>query len=409
MAFLGTIEFEGIYYGLIPEGFRVMPQPVCERYITSKLVENWQEDIVANDVDPDSMIGQQITTESEQMAIQFELAQADYNAFDPDLSEDDALDKNLRMVGVKRDPGSFTRVDVLCDGTPGTILLAGRLVSASTTGAKFKLLAETEILAGGTLAVFEATERGAVKVLSGQINVIDTPVLGWDSVSNPEDGIIGRPKELDSEARVRRRNHVSAGGSGRVDPIREAVLNVPGVLAATVYENDLDVVNERGQAKRSVEVVVDGGDNDDIAQALWDNKPGATPYVGNVSGSITDSQGFTRIMPFSRVQLVPIYVKYFLLTDSSFPANGEALIIENTIRRGDALPIGEDVIISPFMIANTADSTTGERIDGILGTEVFMGVDPPPPPLTGANITITDLEKADFDSSRIEFLILVQP
>lgn len=386
-----TIEFESVVYGLIPEGFRPMPQPVCERFIVARLIEIWEEDIVENDIDFDSQFGQWIASESEQMAEQFEIAESLYNAFDPDFSSDDALDKNGRIVGVKKDPGGFTKVEVLLEGTPGTIIDAGKIVSIPD-GAKFRSLQQAEIEIGGTLTVFEAFERGAVKVFAGQISIIETPVVGWTSATNPEDGIVGREKEINSAFRIRRREHVSAGGSGRVDPIRFAVLNVAGVSAATVYENDTDIINERGQAARSVEVVVEGGDNADIAQALWDNKPGATPYVGNISEDIIDSQGFTHTMKFSRVSLIEIYVIYEIETDETFPFDGEDTIKTNTVERGDALEIGEDVVVNPFLIGNLAD------IDGITNSIVKVGLTPGP--TLSDNIPMADTEKADFDTSR---------
>jgi len=90
---MGTIEFEGVEYGVVPEGFIIMPQPVCQRYITQKLIDVWEEDITANDIDFDSQFGQWIASESEQLAENFEIAESLYNAFDPDLAVDDALDK----------------------------------------------------------------------------------------------------------------------------------------------------------------------------------------------------------------------------------------------------------------------------------------------------------------------------
>ncbi len=386
-----TIEFEGVDYGLIPEGFRPMPQPVCVRFITAKLVEIWSVDITENDIDFDSQFGQWIAVESEQMAEQFEIAEGIYNAFDPDFSSGDALDKNLRIVGVKRDPGGFTTVEVLLEGDADTIIEAEKIVSVPG-GPKFRLPQQTTIEAGGTLAVFEAKERGAVKVFAGDISIIETPVLGWDSATNPEDGVVGREKETDSVVRVRRRRHVSAGGSGRIDPIREAVRNVPGVTDATVYENDTDVTNARGQPKRSVEVVALGGDNDAIAQALWDNKPGATPYVGTVSGDIVDSQGFPRNMKFSRVEQVAIWVTYEITVDGTFPPDGENTIKTNTVNRGDALEIGETVVVNPFLIGNLAD------VDGITNSVIKVGL--APNPTLSDNIPMSDIQKADFDTSR---------
>lgn len=386
----GTIDFNGALYGLTEEGFNPMPQPVCLEYILSYFNDIYGTLLTPDDVDPDGRFGQLLNAESEQLAINFELAQAAYKANDPDESFGASLYANCRIVGVQVNLGSFTKVDVLMDGTPGTIVPAGSRVSISG-GTKFALIEETEILAGGTIAAFQALERGPVKVLAGQINIIEDAVTGWTSVTNALDGVLGSSKELDSELRVRRRSKVRSGGSGRVDVIYDRVSNVQGVTEVQVFENDTDDVNERGQPKGSIEVVVEGGADADIAQVLWDNKPGATPYVGNIEYEITDSQGFPHIMRFSRIELIAIYVTYEIEVDATFPYDGETQIKENTVERGDALGTGVDVTITHLQ-GNLAD------IPGILSNVIYVGT--APDPTESDNIPIGDTQKSDFDTSR---------
>lgn len=390
MTEIGTIDFNGTIYGLTEEGFNPMPQSVCLQYILSYFTDIYGIDLLPDEVDPDGRFGQLLNAESEQLAINFELAQAAYKANDPDESFGAALYANCRIVGVQVNLGSFTKVDVLMDGTPGTIVPAGSRVSISG-GTKFALIEETEILAGGTTAAFRAIERGPVKVLAFQINIIEDAVTGWTSVTNPLDGILGSDKELDSELRARRRSKVRTGGSGRVDVIYDRVSNVQGVTEVQVFENDTDDVDERGQQKGSLEVVVEGGADADIAQVLWDNKPGATPYVGNIEYEITDSQGFPRIMRFSRIELVAIYVTYEIEVDATFPYDGETQIKENTVERGDALGTGVDVTITHLQ-GNLAD------IPGILSNVIYVGT--APNPTESDNIPIGDTQKSDFDTSR---------
>ena len=388
---VGTIDFEGVLYGLTDEGYNPMPQPVCERYIYDRLSVIYSDQIAPEDVDPDSRFGQLIQGEAEQLAVNFEAAQDVYKAGDPDESSGASLYANCRIVGVQVDLGSFTKVVVTLTGINGTIIPAGSLVSASGDP-RFELIEEIAIpVVGEILAEFQALERGPVKVLATQINVIETPINGWTGVNNPADGIQGRDQELDSELRARRRDRVRTGGSGRVDVIYDRVSNVQGVTETIVLENDTDVTDDRGQPKGSIEVIVSGGADADIAQVLWDNKPGATPYVGNVEYEITDSQGFPHIMRFSRIALVAIWVTYEIEVDETFPYNGEDMIKENTVVRGDALGTGVDVTI-PHLQGNLAD------IPGILSETIYVGLTEFP--TEEDNIPISDTQKSDFDTSR---------
>jgi len=387
---IGTILFEGVEYGLNDEGFTVMPQPVCERYTLSRLEVIYGDQIAVEDIDTDGRFGQLIQGESEQLAINFEIAQSVYKAGDPDESVGAALYANCRIVGVNVNLGTFTKVDVLLSGTIGTVVAAGKLVSISGDP-KFELLDETEIEAGGTLAPFQALKRGIVKALAGQINIIETPVTGWTGVTNPADAVIGSEKELDSALRVRRREQVTSGGSGRVDVIYRKVSNIQGITEVFVFENDTDDVDERGQPPGTLEVVVDDGLDSDVAQVLWDNKPGATRYVGNIEYEIIDSQGFPHTMRWSRITFVAIYVTYEIEVDETFPYDGEDQIKANTVERGDALGRGVDVTI-PFLQGNLAD------IPGILSEVIYVGL--APDPTESDNIPISDTQRSDFDTSR---------
>ena len=387
---VGTIDFNGTIYGLTEEGFNPMPQPVCLEYILSFFNEIYGTLLTPDDVDSDARFGQLLNAESEQLAINFELIQASYKANDPDESSGAALYANCRIVGVKVDLGSFTKVQVLLDGTPGTIVPAGSRVSVSGDP-KFSLVTEQEILAGGTTAEFQAQVRGPVKVLAGQINIIEDTIAGWTNAANAADGVIGRDKELDSALRVRRRNRVATGGCCRVDVIFDRVSNLPGVTDVQVFENDTDDVNERGQPKGSLEVVVDGGNDEDIADILWINKPGATPYVGNIEVEIVDSQGLPHTMRFSRIIFVAVYVTYEITVDESFPYDGEEQIKSSTVERGDDLGRGIDVTITHLQ-GNLAD------IPGILTNVIYVGLSPNP--TESDNIIISDVERSDFDTSR---------
>lgn len=90
-----------------------------------------------------------------------------------------------------------------------------------------------------------ATQNGPIPAPAGTLTVIDTPVSGWDSVTNPLDVIPGTNIETDTEAMERRSLLLAAQGNGPLQSIVQKVLLLPNVLQAVGFEN-------RGNAAQQV-------------------------------------------------------------------------------------------------------------------------------------------------------------
>lgn len=94
----------------------------------------------------------------------------------------------------------------------------------------------------------------------------------------------GDSAETDAELRERAREAVSAGGASTADALLgELVNNVDGVTSASIYENktDTDNTGSGGLPPFSFEAVVYGGDELEIAEAIYDTKAvTATDYSG---------------------------------------------------------------------------------------------------------------------------------
>lgn len=85
---------------------------------------------------------------------------------------------------------------------------------------------------------FLAQDFGPIAAPANSVTEILSPVGGWDTATNPQEGIMGRFIETDAELRIRRLNSVRLLGNSTVEAIRARILqNVPGVTAALVFEN----------------------------------------------------------------------------------------------------------------------------------------------------------------------------
>lgn len=237
----------------------------------------------------------------------------------------------------------------------------------------------------------------AIQVTGGTANT----ALGFPTVLikgfNSLDATLGRDEETDAEARLRREQLFSLGGAGTVEAIRAQVLEVDDVLQCFVFSNRTMTVDGDGLPAKSFEVVVSGGAAADIAETIWEYMPAGIEDHGDESEIITDSQGFSQTIYFTRPTELDMYIDITVTTDSTYPSDGDAQVKAALVAFGDALQIGEDVIVAQ-MKSCVLESNGG--VTGVTDVTVFE-VDEVTPPVNTANYTVDSRELAVFDTSRI--------
>lgn len=244
-----------------------------------------------------------------------------------------------------------------------------------------------------TLGIAEAVETGPIQALTGTLNQIVTPVPGWTRVENAEDATKGADAETDTAFRSRRIAALLGSGSATLEAIRGALLTLTGVTQAVVFENVTDVTDGDGRPPHSVAALVLGGVDQDILDELFNKKSAGIETFGTTSGTVTDSQGNDHTLNFSRPASVNIWLELDLTVDANYPADGDTQVQTRVLAFGDALDIGEDVIVFPSLIASFAD------VPGI--TDVVVRIGTSASPTLDDNIIIAPTAVADFDSARI--------
>lgn len=232
--------------------------------------------------------------------------------------------------------------------------------------------------------------------LSQQVNTIDTietPVLGWDSVTNPTIAISGQSRETDQELRLRFRNAKYERATNSLDSIYSALINLQNVSEVIIYENDTNSTDANGVPGHSFLPIVVGGLSTDIANAIWENKPVGILSYGNTSVSINDLQGFPHTVSFSRPTPIVIYITMNITPDNTFPANGEAAIRTALVEYFNTeFGIGDDIIYS--RLYTPINSVRGHQVESL-----FIGTSPNP---TGtSNIVIPFNAVASLNSVNI--------
>ena len=113
-------------------------------------------------------------------------------------------------------------------------------------------------------------------------------------------------------------------GGVNADSIRAALLqNVDGIMEAKVFENDTDDVDDYGLPPHSIEAVVYGGLDSDIAQIIYKELGAGIQTTGQKVIEVITASVATKAIHFNRPHPVPVYVKVVgLSTSGDFPHDG---------------------------------------------------------------------------------------
>lgn len=303
-------------YGLTPEGFVAKPQSAIIADFQAASRSDIDPQIEYSDEDP---LGQIFGIASGPLAELWEQAQEIYFSIDRENAEGDALDNVGSLSGTTRGEASKSVVYCTMDLDNAAVVPAGAIIAVDgQEDIRFTL--ETEQTGTGTPledVKFLGEVVGPIQAAAGSLTVIVTPYSGWNSVTNPLDAAAGDDVEtLPSYRRSIALGTARRGGS-TLDAIRADVLALNDtlqgspIIAVSPFENTGLVTDANGLPGKSIEILVHDGaavDNDVIAQAIWDSKPGGIQTFGNANGTAIDKKGNSRTVYFSRPTPVSITV-----------------------------------------------------------------------------------------------------
>ena len=348
-----------------------------------------------------SPLGQIKGVLDERVSLIWELGQFVYNSQYPNTAIGTSLDNIASINNIVRLQAEKTKVTATITGTPSTVVSAG--FQAHVQGndqSVFETIADVTIGGGGTVDVeMQCTVTGPVQVLANTLNQIVTPTAGVSSIDNALDGDLGRDVETDADFRIRRLQLLQRSGTATLEGIRNNVLTtVDDVERVLVIENDTYVTDPFGRPAKSFETYVLGGIDAQIANAIFLSKPAGITAHGSVTVNVTDSQGNSHTIGFSRPTQIDIYLIVNIVPNTNpsegdiYPVDGDAQVKNVILAYASTLNIGNDVIINRLY-------TPINTISGVIGIEILAGI--APSPTQSNNISIDAFELAVFDSSRI--------
>lgn len=450
-----------IAYGLTPQGFVRKPLSV----IKAEIEASWRLAFGASiDVSASTPDGQVIGIFAEREALVWELAEIIAGMMDPDKASDRLLEVLCLLTGTYRTLAKRSTVTLWFTGDPASNVGQDTRTATASTASVFYTLTGTTLVAltawatstvyavgdqrtangrcyvcitGGASApsgsgpsttsaditdgaahwryMGEGTATGSapavsetlgpVVAVSGDINAIDTPQPGVTSVINLLDATTGAFKMDDQALRLLREREIAAGGNGTIPAIRRKLSRVAGVETVTVFYNNTLLTSVDGIPAKSIEAMVEGGDDQAIIDALFDSVTGGIGYhssgAGAVSGTHTDSQGNIHAIEFTRPEQIPIYCNITVEVDAAqFPANGAELIKLSIVSWGDQQQAGRDARV-------TAVAGPSLDVPGAIAWDPSATfIDDAPAPSTNTPVVISLRQRAVYDTSRINVTVV---
>ena len=317
-------------------------------------------------ITPDSQDGQLLAIVAKALKDTNDMAIATYNAYSPATAQGAALSSNVKINGIARAVASTSSVVVTIGGSVGAIILGGVISDAANN--RWNLPASVTIpLAGAINVTAMAASLGAIVAAPGALNLIVTPSLGWQTVTNPSAASVGAPIETDAALRQRQTIAVIAPSRTVLDGIKAAVLALTGVTQAQAYENDTNTTDTNGLPPHSIALVVSGGTVLSIATTISTKKtPGAYTY-GNISQTVLSVYGIPGIIRYFATTLVPVKASITIKALTGYSSAVGVQILAAVQAYINAMAIGQPVSVGhlylPAQLFGAAGFETFELVN----------------------------------------------
>lgn len=347
-------------YGFTETGFvpKRAAQILYDMKIKLAQVQNDKGEYPFLEATDDSLISQLAGILASELSVCWSALSDVYVQFDPLYNTGAGQSATVQLNGIYRKSGSKAKLTVQCVGTPNTYIPAGSQICNQDQSIIFKIDNETQIPDSGSVTTTASCSTiGKLTVPNNTINFILDSVSGWTSVKNIAQNDEGSDEETDEELRKRQQVSTQNTSYRQVGAIYAGIMQCEGVKFCRVYVNSSWDTDERGIPAKEISAVVLGGNDKDIAEAIFNRAPVTIEGYGNTTVYVKDLQNISHSIQFYRPNTKPIqiYVKIKITDTNSFPSTYEediknAIIdyIENGEGTTQGLVPGDDFYVSRF-------------------------------------------------------------
>ena len=332
---------------------------------------------------PDSQDGQWLAILAKAIHESNQAAIAVFQSFSPSYAQGAGLSSLVRLNGLLRTIPTNSSAIGNVVGVAGTIITNGVVQDAANN--LWNMPASVTIPIGGLISVSVIAQKtGALVAVSGSINKIYKPQLGWQSFVSTANAVAGAPVESDAQLRTRQSVSTSLPAQAILSGIYSAIGNVVGVTKWAVYENDTGTTDANGIPANSISCVVAGGSTANIAAAIGARKPPGIRTYGTVSGTFYSSVGLPSIINFFSLVSVSIYFQVAIQALPGYVSTTGTLLIQALTDFVNSRTIGDDIWATQAQAAaSLIQSPLGQTF---YITSFFLGLTPNP--VSSANIII---------------------
>lgn len=327
------------------------------------------------------------------------------NSINFNLASGITLDAWGANFNLTRGAATSSSVTATLTGVTGTTISAGSQASTAA-GDVFYLENNVTIPNGGSVtATFLSLEKGAIPCPVGSLTKIIDGTLGWETINNTTAAELGVLQESDASYKQRFYDSGLFSGMSLIEDYENALMNVPNVQSVYVKDNGKNTTETYDTVNilaHSVYACVDGGNDEDVANALFYRKSGGSNWTGisgqSVSVNVIDpTYNDTYQVIFNRPNNVEIDANIELDVGTSSAPNPEQAVKNAVNDYINSLAIGEDVLV--LQVANAIVNA----VSGIKLTTVEIAEHGET--LATSNITIHINEAAKTELSNITVTI----
>lgn len=272
----------------------------------------------------------------------------------PYTAEGEFQDALYSLIGLERTYADFTVTQRTIAGVAGTVCKAGSILfKNNSTDDQFVLKSDVTIGEDGTAkASFQAVELGSIALEPEELlTIIDAP----DGVrgvyfTEGDNTVVGDDYEDDSEFRTRWQQAQSLADSATSGGIKKYLLPlVSSDKNLKIIDNKTDdVVN--GTPAHTIQVIIYTPESDEvIAKTIFDHLLDGLDLYGTTVVPITDSEGTTENISFTRATTIPIHFKVDVVLKENYAISQVISGIKKGIVDNFNLNMGEKIVANDFI------------------------------------------------------------
>lgn len=303
-------------------------------------------------LDQDSADYQFISIFARKIFDAYSLAMLVYNNRTPITAIGVGLDNNVAFANIQRKGATSSVASLTLTGTAGTTISGATAIDQNDYVWDIE---DCVIGSDGTVQANATCQTtGSIQALPNTINRIGTPMFGWTSVTNQFAATAGNDVETDAELRGRYSYSIRTPSLTVFESIVASIQQVAEVTRVAGFENDTSATSTgteppdipAGLPPHSVTFTVEGGDDEEVAQAIYNKKTPGCYTNGTTEVQIMSESGNVDTIRFYRPTYVPIYASVSVRKLSGWNDELEDRIKQNIVDYIEGLNVTEDVLIS---------------------------------------------------------------